>query len=77
MHYIIHTDVKGWLPHAVVNAAMASNYTTFFDTLLTRLRHIQSTRSASPPSPSISGASPGPTTSAPSTTSSAGPGTTA
>jgi hypothetical protein len=33
MHYIVHSDIRGWIPKAVVNAAMSSNFVTFYETL--------------------------------------------
>lgn len=39
MHYIIHSDIKGWVPHAVVNAAMVKNFETFFTALAVQLAH--------------------------------------
>jgi hypothetical protein len=38
MHYVAQSDVRGWLPLAVVNAAMASNFRAFFQGLTARLR---------------------------------------
>ena len=29
--YVIHSDLKGWLPALVVNSAITSNYVTFFE----------------------------------------------
>lgn len=39
VHYVIHCDLKGWLPHAVVNNALTGSFVSFFTDLV---RHIES-----------------------------------
>lgn len=33
LHYIIHSDIKGWVPAMVINRALSSNYESFFGAL--------------------------------------------
>jgi hypothetical protein len=38
VHYVIHSDLRGWLPHAAVNAAMVSTFVNFAAGLRAYLR---------------------------------------
>jgi len=38
IHYVIHTDLKGWLPTMIVNNAIAGSYVTFYTDFLKHLK---------------------------------------
>jgi hypothetical protein len=38
VHYVIQTDLKGWLPTMIVNGAIAGSYVTFFTDFLKHLK---------------------------------------
>ncbi len=38
MHYVVHSDIGGWIPTFVVNSAMTNNMVSFFEALEKRLR---------------------------------------
>jgi hypothetical protein len=37
--YVIQSDLRGWLPHFVINSAMSSTYAGFFEGVIKELKH--------------------------------------
>ena len=38
VHYLIHVDLRGWIPSALVNSSLAKNYVDFFTDLLEAIK---------------------------------------